>query len=104
MNNGDGASKNQTRFLQLTDKRSSMNGLGTPGPGVTVAGERHAPAGAYDAVGSRVATERLASRGARGRPDGGVPARLDRASGAVADIVQGDRVAFDADFRRPENI
>jgi hypothetical protein len=27
-------------FLQLTDQRSGMNGHGTPGPGVTVAGER----------------------------------------------------------------
>jgi len=29
-----------TRFLQLTDERSGMNGLGTPGTGVAVAGER----------------------------------------------------------------
>ena len=29
-----------TRFLQRTDQRSGMNGHGTPGPGVTVAGER----------------------------------------------------------------
>jgi hypothetical protein len=34
-----------TRILQRTDQRSGMNGQDTPGPGVTIAGERRRVAG-----------------------------------------------------------